>query len=99
MANFDARPYWNVVEDCLVELHGLSRREAKRELADLHARRDRIPPGIDRDIIYHEEPFNLACKVLGRDLSSEKYRRRYNQIIERHYPHMRARRAEPSTST
>jgi hypothetical protein len=98
MPNFDTRPYWNVVEDCFVEFHALSRREAKREVSDRQARLDRVPPGIDRDIIYHDEPFNLACKILGQDLPPDLYQERYLQILERHYPHMGARRTESSTT-
>jgi hypothetical protein len=95
---FDPRPYWRVVEDCLVELHGLSRTEARRSVSELRARLKALPPGIDRDIIYHEEPVHVAADLVGRNLPHETYRQPYDQILERHYPSLRTGYVAQSTS-
>ena len=43
-----ASPYWRVVEDCLVELYGMSRPEARSDVAELKARLKALPSGIDQ---------------------------------------------------
>jgi hypothetical protein len=95
---FDPRPYWRVVEDSLVEIHGLPRGEARKLLSELKAHLRALPPDIDRDIIYHDEPINVASDLVDQNLPHETYRQKYDEILERHYPHWRSRRAEPSTS-
>lgn len=83
---FDPAPYWSVVEDCLVDIHGLGRPEARQRIADLQAWMSSLPPDIDGDIIYHDEQFRVACGLAGRELSQDEYQRQYDEIIDRHYP-------------
>lgn len=94
---FDRRPYWRVVEDCLVELFGMSRSEARRDVAELKAREKALPTGMDRDMIYHDEPVNVASKWLDEQPPYKDYGERYDRILERHYPHLRTRHLTEST--
>lgn len=36
------------------------------------------------DIVYHEEPFYLACDLMDRQLKIEDHQEKYNAILERH---------------
>lgn len=95
---FDPARYWNVVEDCLIEFHGLSRSEAKSRISDLHDWLSSLPPNADRDMIYHVEQFDLACDLVHRDLSLDELREQYYQIVDRHYPGRRSGYMAPSAS-
>ena len=83
---FNPALYWGVVEDCLVEIHGMKRPEARQRIAELQSWMVSLPPGIDGDIIYHDEQFNVACDLAGRDLSQDDYQQQYDEIVDRHYP-------------
>ena len=97
MPRFDPRPYWRTVEDCLVELFGMSRAEARRDVAELKARLKALPPGVDRDIIYHDEPVNVASRWVDEKPPYQDFGEQYNRILERHYPQLRSRRLTEST--
>lgn len=94
----DRRSYWRVVEDCLVELFGMSRAEAKRDVTEMKARLKALPPDVDREIIYHDEPVNVASKWVDERPPYKDFGERYDRIVERHYPHLRARHPTQSAS-
>jgi hypothetical protein len=96
---FDPRPYWRVVEDCLVELFGMSRSEAKGDVAEMKARLKALPPDIDRDIIYHDEPLNVASRWVGEKPPYGDHGAQYERILERHYPQLRTRHLTESMPT
>lgn len=79
------RRYWAVVEDCLVEIHGLTRREARQKVSRLL--RDLVSdlPEIDTDIIYHSEQFEIANDLAGRQLDRAPHNDVYWPIMLRHY--------------
>jgi len=63
--------YRKTTEDCLIELHGLSRTDA---IAAVKGYRSRLADAAQElgaewmeDLEYHEEPFNLACDLAGKD--------------------------------
>jgi hypothetical protein len=95
---YDPSPYWRVVEDSLVEIHALSRGEARNLVAELQDRLNALPPDIDQDIIYHDEPINVAADLVDRDLPEAIYRERYDRILRRHAPFLRLRSVAQSTS-
>ncbi len=86
---FDTRPYWSVVEDCLVELHGVDRSEARKRIKALLAWIASPPDGVDGEIVYHDEQFDVACDLAGNELRYELYQDQYDQIVERYYPSWR----------
>ena len=94
---YDPSPYWRVVEDCLIELHGMSRSEARRDVAELKARLKALPPDIDRDIIYHDEPVNVASKWVDEPPPYNDYGELYDRIRQRHAPLLRLRTLAQST--
>lgn len=76
--------FWQVVEECLIEIHGLSKPEAHRRSRDLYTRIEATPAGMSSDIFYHAEPFDVACDMAGRQLALSQYRRQYDPIVQRH---------------
>jgi hypothetical protein len=77
------RPLWAVVEHCLVEIHGLSRRDARQRVAWLLEDLASTPPALDSEIIYHAEQFDIACNLAGRDLDRAEHDQTYRRILLR----------------
>ncbi len=57
--------YWGAVEDCLVHFHQLSKPMAHGKTNALRRKLASLPTDIDADIIYHDEPFYVACDIAG----------------------------------
>jgi hypothetical protein len=76
--------FWAIVEDCLVEIHQLSRSEAQKRIRQLRADIAQPPPDIDADMFYHAEPFDVACDLAQNDLDISQYRGQYGPIVSRH---------------
>jgi|1186.fasta_scaffold210842_2 hypothetical protein len=79
------RRYWAVVEDSLVEIHGLTKREARQRISLLLKDLASAPPEIDTEIIYHAEQFAIANDLAGQQLDRAKYTDVYHRIVLRHY--------------
>lgn len=86
--------FWLVVEDCLHWFHFMGREEAARKAADLRQRIEHPPEEIVRkvfqeprdsleDIFYNNEPFGVACDMVGRELCVQDYDWRYQEIIQK----------------
>lgn len=58
--------FWEVVEECLVEFHQLPRQDAMIKALEFRRKVESPPPDIDGDIVYHEEPFYVACQLAGQ---------------------------------
>lgn len=89
--------FWEVIVDCLVELHGFPLLQARTESNKLRALIEAPPSGIDSEIFYHSEPFDIAYDIAEpfanapqkftkgkRTKRQEKYlkcRQRYEDIL------------------
>lgn len=80
--------FWDAVADCLVEFHGLDdaaaykkTKEHRRRLRELDRPDEMVMPSC---IVYHEEPFYVACNLMGRQLSLEEHSEQYDKILIRH---------------
>ena len=77
--------FWEVVEDCLVEFHGLKSEEAEQKSDRFREMIEECRPrGSGSDIFYHSEPFQVACDLMEADLDLAKYRSEYDRILVRH---------------
>ena len=76
--------FWGAVEDCLVEIHGLQRAEAHQKREDLRQRIESPQPGLSSVLIYHAEPFYVACDLVEKELEPSQYPL-YEAILERHH--------------
>jgi hypothetical protein len=85
--NIDARArdaFWGAVVDCLEQFHGKPGPDAQALASALRARIEWPPPGIDGDLIYHAEPFDVACNLAQVELDPDTYRPAYELILRRH---------------
>ena len=76
--------FWEVVEECLIVIHGFSKPEAYRRSLDLRTRIEAAPAGMSSDVFYHAEPFDVACDIAGKQLDLAQYRGQYEPILQRH---------------
>jgi hypothetical protein len=83
--------FWAIVADCLRHFHGMDTLAAERAAASLRTRletpsaHDEPPAGYDADILYHNEPFYMACDITGRELDLESRRAEYDRIAHVRY--------------
>ena len=76
--------FWEVVEECLIAIHDLDQPEAHRRSLDLRNRIESAPAGMSSDILYHADPFDVACDIAGNQLDVSQYRPQYEPILHRH---------------
>jgi hypothetical protein len=51
---------------------------------DFRRRIDSPPAGMSSELIYHAEPFDVACDVADTPLDLSQYRPSYDSILQRH---------------
>ncbi len=72
--------FWRAIRDCLVEFHGLPAAKADERVSAIekdYVRRGKHPT----DIVYHEEPFTLACELVGNPLDYFAVKERYEKVL------------------
>ena len=79
--------YWQTIEDCLVELHGLSRTDAIAAVSGYRSRlaaaAEESGPDWIEDLEFHQEPFSAACDLASHDLNYPEYLEHYFNIMRR----------------
>jgi hypothetical protein len=79
--------FWEVTRDCLIQFHGLAPADAASRVASLRADLDAVElPG--DPMIYHDEPFNVACNLARRELNrfEPNVAEEYERMLERPFP-------------
>lgn len=89
--------YWTVVEDCLVKFHSFSREDAVKRVRDylnrLATHLASLPWNAVNseeqhkydDMIYHEEPWYVACNLAQTQIPIESYVAAYHEILRRNH--------------
>ena len=78
------RQYWDIVQDCLVTLHGWEPERAKRAAADLYERVAALPDSLSLLLLYHDEPAHVADDLAGQWLDYRELHAEYDAIRARH---------------
>jgi hypothetical protein len=82
-ANAAQERYWRIIHDCLTALHHWNPAEADNAIARL---RERLAVREDADfptMIYHAEPFEVACDIAAQQLDYAAHREAYEAILHR----------------
>ncbi|HEX8904227.1 MAG TPA: hypothetical protein VF771_05255 [Longimicrobiaceae bacterium] len=74
--------FWSAVRGCLVRFHRLSEIEAVRKVAEFRCRLEEAPPGVPLDMIYHAEPFDVACDLAGNHLDRSEVETEYIDLLD-----------------
>ncbi len=82
MTTREKKDYWLVVRECLIVFHGISKNEAQRMSVSYWKEIESAAPEIRSDVFYHNEPFDVACDIMGRQIDmSEDLFNVYKQIL------------------
>ena len=80
--------FWAAVEDCLVQFHDMERGQAATKVTELWRRLPAGPeprcgePPLD-EMIYHAEPWYVACNLAGEEPALKAYQAAYTGILKR----------------
>jgi hypothetical protein len=86
-----ASHFWTVVEECLIQFHDFERNRAAKEVAGLRHRLaqdaalDVGEPSFD-DLIYHAEPWYIACDLAGDELPLDGHWLAYESLLRQIEP-------------
>ena len=83
-----ASHFWAAVEDCLVQFHDFERDRAAETVTGLWRQLPKGPGGkcdepSFEDMIYHAEPWYIACNLAERDLSLDQHQSEYRDLLRR----------------
>jgi len=82
-----ASNFWAAVEDCLVTFHHCERKAAAEKVTGLWRRLPKGPsaeceePSLE-DMIYHSEPWYIACNLAQEELSLTHHQAAYESILK-----------------
>ena len=77
----DEAQFWEIVVLCLTTFHYYDRSAAEGMVGDLRDRLTKSSPRV-RDFAFHDEPFNLACDLSGKNLDLREHTEAYDKIVE-----------------
>ena len=82
----NTKVFWDAIIECLVQFHGMEQNNALKRVSDFQDRLLQTPEYIREDvctIIYHSNPFDVACDLARTQLDVSEYRKPYQEILER----------------
>ena len=83
LTEIDKKAFWEVVKECLLKFHKLDANEADERIEKLRKAIKEPPGGVDEDLFYHAEPFDVACDLAGEPLALTKtLRKKYDDILK-----------------
>lgn len=82
--------FWRVVEECLSRFHRFDALRSIQEARALRQQFEAPPLDVAGDLIYHDEPFYVACEIAGlhdpkeQDRMLNQNRATYDTILSQH---------------
>jgi hypothetical protein len=83
--------FWKVVEDCLTDIFRLDPSEAHKRCMELRKDVEAPPIGLSGEVIYHDEPFEVAADLADEEPHPHpnhpdlaQHRNQYDAILSRH---------------
>ncbi len=74
-------PFWHSIVESLVQFHGYEAPKAFEEVYAYYLNlRTRLVKR-DFELIYHEEPFAVACEIAKQQLNIAEHMEKYEQIL------------------
>lgn len=71
--------FWSVVRRCLRDFHAKQSDSALKKASRLRKKVEQLPVG-DRALFFHDEPFDVACRLAGRPLKVQDHLKHYLKI-------------------
>lgn len=76
--------FWQVVEDCLVDLFNQPRQQAREAWLSLAQHVESTPQRLPSDTFFHAEPYDVACDIADKEPDIIAALRDYNAILISH---------------
>lgn len=70
--------YWEDAKACLIQFHGMSEKDAQAKVDEFIAK-------YYKSMIYHDEAFDTANWISGKELCYTCYKDDYNKILDKSY--------------
>lgn len=77
--------FWVVVKECLIEFHGKPRNASRAKVFQFRRKVEEYPKEA-LELFYHNEPFDIACRIAENPISVDKHLKRYIQIRDIEHP-------------
>lgn len=77
--------FWIVVTECLIEFHGKTRTASRTKVLQLRRKVEEYPKEV-MELFYHNEPFDIACRIAKHRIGLDKHITRYIQIRDIEHP-------------
>lgn len=77
--------FWLATIECLLRYHGFTHEEATSGVAAFRHRIAQSPLPRPDEMVYHDEPFNIACDIAGRDLDRFAIIDEYERLLDDAY--------------
>lgn len=85
MINTEAKnAFWEVVKECLVRFHSFSEHKAEKKMMALRERLEKPPVGMSSEVLYHSEPYYVACNIAQNERDISEDRGEYERILEKY---------------
>jgi hypothetical protein len=77
--------YWLAVALCLERFHGYAKTTARHIVREVRSDRAKdlasSVDGLEAELLYHEEPFYLACDISGKESPLSMHRAEYEELL------------------
>lgn len=78
--------FWERVRACLIRFHDRSPAEAK-ELVSAYTKKFPLKSkDPEVELVYHYEPFRIACDITGKRLRVSDFSKRYQELLQETSP-------------
>ena len=77
--------FWRVVRECLTRFHHLTEVDARDRVSLFRQHLDDAPADVPTDMVYHAEPFDVACNLAGNELDRIAFAKEYEELLDRHF--------------
>ena len=79
--------FWAATVECLVRYHGYTHEDARGGIAQFRERISRARISDPEKMVYHDEPFNVACDIAGRELDRFGIIDEYERLLDDTWDH------------
>jgi len=91
--------YWAHVRLCLIQFHQYTEAKALKAVKEFQERFPLESEKPEVTLIYHFEPFRLACKITGKRLSVKDFVAEYSLILDQAVEHKKTSAPTKSRSS
>ena len=74
-------PFWHSIIECLVQFHNYPIQNALEQVYEYYLKLRLRLTKKDFELVYHEEPFSVACEIAQKNIDITNHLENYEQIL------------------